>query len=704
MAAATEGISRTTGIDRLASGMTLAGGIMVGLGAKAIQTASQFQQMQMSLQRLTGSNKMFEDLKKYTFSTPYTTSIWADQARMLLGFGVAADQVIPTLKTLGDAVTGVYGVDPTKLSQLTYAYAEMAKGFANARHVKMFQTAGASPYDSIHKYLGLDENQIANIGKLHIPGKYVNAAIMKGIMDDPGKQDAQIKFMDTMAGQMSNLSDSWQQMMAGAGTGALEPIGKAINFLADGVKRLSDPSTSKSLGYMILFGGPAMLAAGPLVRAISLWKQMEGAKKLATIASNTERNAELSKLPVLQTETTAVETATSRWSALGDTLLGVATKAGTLYAAYAALQGVKDVYDVTKPGGADSLSFDAEFNTLRKDRKGAMLDFLKDPTGNIGIGLADIFQGKGTAKGSFDQMITSANAIVERSKDQKAAADFHRLLPSLRQTFQNWGQTPWSTVEDQVGRIHEVVNEARNYNPADSGLAAQQKAAEAANAATLAQYNAHRGDYLKTKTPKPSAAEDPLAQADAAEDRSETMMKIAGLRYKRTGAKADHDAYNAARKETLGLIDQEIAGLERHAAAIEHVAGKSKEWLTTEKKVQSLMEKHEELESDKLDKDKRSKLDKTEAQILGGGGLSEDEILKRAGIGRAFFAGMTKGKLPHNPLTDALKQVAKRPLIVNVKIGDRTWLQLKKEIVDDALEQQIRLMSTSGQNTLFGSH
>ena len=696
MARATEGVNQTAGLERIASGLTMAGAVAVGVGALMIKTASQFQQMQMSLKNSTGNDQLFQNLKSFTFNTPYTTSIWADQARMLHGFGVSAQDVIPVMKNLGDAVTGVFGVDPGRLAQLTYAYSEMNIGFANARHLKMFAVAGLNPYASVEKYLGVSENQAANIGKLHIPGKFVNAAIMQGEMDDPKKRDAMLKYMHSLKGEVSNLSDAWQIFMANAGTGALEPVSKGIHWLADEIKRLSDPGTSKSLGYMILFGGPAMLAAGPLVRAISLWKQMETAKKMASVASVMERNAELSKLPVLEEETGAVQTATMKWTALGNTLLGVATKAGVLYAAYAGIVGIKDLVDDKTATGLANNQFNAEFNNLRKDRKGALGDFIKDPLQNFATGIGDTFRGQGTARGQFDALTANANVIIQSSKDAKAIADFQRLLPALQNSFKYWQSTSLDTVQSQVGKVNEIVNETRNYNPADAAIAEQGNAANAARAATLAEYQKHKSEYLHATPGKPSAAGDPLARLGIDEDRAETLMKIAKIQGN-SGAEAKY------RVQAIGLIDKEISGLTRYAASIENVAGKKGAWLTAEKKILELMQHRAEFQEAEKNGDGRSKLDKVTAAILGAGGLGEDEILKRAGIGRGFFAGMSKGHLPKNPMKQAIEALAKRPLIVNFQIGDKVFGQVKKEIVDDALHALLRLSETSGKNALFGN-
>jgi len=701
MARATESVNRTAGLERIASGLTMAGAVAVGVGALMIKTASQFQQMQMSLKNLSGNDQLFQNLKRFTFNTPYTTSVWADQSRLLLGFGVAANDVIPVMKNLGDAVTGVFGVDPARLAQLTYAYAEMNIGFANARHLRMFAIAGLNPYASVQKYLGVSENQAANIGKLHIPGKFVNAAIMQGEMDDPKKRDAMLKYMHSLKGEVSNLSDAWQIFMANAGTGALEPVSKGIHWLADEIKRLSDPGTSKSLGYMILFGGPAMLAAGPLVRAISLWKQMETAKKMASAASVMERNAELSKLPVLREETSTLETATTKWGSFGAAISGVAGKlvtfaanAGKAYLAYAAFNTIKELSEMHDPAQHDREDFKTRYNTFQQNRLAAIGDELANPGRTFAYGLAG---GPGTGVKDFEKYQAEAFRLIKADRSQEGVAAFMRSKPEIDSLIKNWSKTSDAPIIKMAEHINTLVSNADTYKDSGSAeLDSQQAANKAKTAATLAEYQKHKAEYLHATPDKPSAAGDPLARLGIDEDRAETLMKIAKIQGN-SGAEAKY------RVQAIGLIDKEISGLTRYAASIEHVAGKKGAWLTAEKKILELMQHRAEFQEAEKNGDGRSKLDKVTAAILGAGGLGEDEILKRAGIGRGFFAGMSKGHLPKNPMKQAIEALAKRPLIVNFQIGDKVFGQVKKEIVDDALHALLRLSETSGKNALFGN-
>ena len=91
------------GMAALGAGASIAG--MVGLAAKVEQTTAQFKTLLGSVDAAKG---MIEDLQKFSATTPFQFDGLADSAKVLLAFGVSQEQVIPTMKALGDvaAATG----------------------------------------------------------------------------------------------------------------------------------------------------------------------------------------------------------------------------------------------------------------------------------------------------------------------------------------------------------------------------------------------------------------------------------------------------------------------------------------------------------------------------------------------------------------------------------------------------------------------
>ncbi|OWK35700.1 hypothetical protein [Fimbriiglobus ruber] len=91
----------------------------------AVEAAADAEKTSLAFEVMTGSAEKAGDvlgkLRKYTADSPLGTGPVLDTGKMLLAYGVAADQVAPTVKMLGDAATG----DAEKLKSIALAYGQV---------------------------------------------------------------------------------------------------------------------------------------------------------------------------------------------------------------------------------------------------------------------------------------------------------------------------------------------------------------------------------------------------------------------------------------------------------------------------------------------------------------------------------------------------------------------------------------------------
>ena len=97
-------INGSTGTFRLKKGLAemLKGGVIMDV-VNAEQAKVAFSTMLGSAE---AGKRMFADLQKFAASTPLQLTTLQDASRTLLAFGVQGEQVIPTLRMLGDAAGG----------------------------------------------------------------------------------------------------------------------------------------------------------------------------------------------------------------------------------------------------------------------------------------------------------------------------------------------------------------------------------------------------------------------------------------------------------------------------------------------------------------------------------------------------------------------------------------------------------------------
>lgn len=126
----------------------------VAFGGKALNSGLQSQARQTSFEVMAGKEsgtKLNNDLTKYAQDSIFGTEVYQN-AQTMLGFGIAAKQVMPTLKMLGDVSMG----DAQKLGSLTLAFSQVqAAGKLTGSDLLQFINAGFNPLQEISQKTGV---------------------------------------------------------------------------------------------------------------------------------------------------------------------------------------------------------------------------------------------------------------------------------------------------------------------------------------------------------------------------------------------------------------------------------------------------------------------------------------------------------------------------------------------------------------------
>ena len=173
--------------------------------------AGQFEQTQIAFQTMLGSaeeaNKLLGELSEFASRTPFTISGIRQNAKLLLGMGVAAEDMIPTLKALGDVSAGLNV--PMERIALNFGQVRV-QGKLTGRELRDFAIAGVPLVSELAKNLGIAEKEIAamvsrgEIGFKEVEEAFVSMTSAGGrfanLMDESSK---------TFPGQISNIQDSF---------------------------------------------------------------------------------------------------------------------------------------------------------------------------------------------------------------------------------------------------------------------------------------------------------------------------------------------------------------------------------------------------------------------------------------------------------------------------------------------------------------
>lgn len=194
-------------------------GVLLGVGTAlavvggfAVKSASDFQQNRVAFETFLGSaekaQKLLKQLSDFAASTPFELPQVVEGAKKLLAFGVSADQVTDTFRTLGNIAAGV-GTD--KLPGLINVFGQVkAAGRLMSQDLLQFTSAGVPVIDLLSQHFGVAKDKIKDMvesGKVKFEDLQASLELLGGKGGKWG--DLMAKQSLTFAGTMSNISDQF---------------------------------------------------------------------------------------------------------------------------------------------------------------------------------------------------------------------------------------------------------------------------------------------------------------------------------------------------------------------------------------------------------------------------------------------------------------------------------------------------------------
>jgi hypothetical protein len=148
-AASVASIAAKTAVATATFGAMQAGAMAVGTGFQhvkdSVNLAADLEQntlaFEVMLKSADGAKKILADIRQFAATTPFNTKELTQAAQMLVAYGTAADQVVPTIKMLGD-VSAAFG-KRLPVTDLTYLYGTLqAQGRAYTKDINQFTNRG----------------------------------------------------------------------------------------------------------------------------------------------------------------------------------------------------------------------------------------------------------------------------------------------------------------------------------------------------------------------------------------------------------------------------------------------------------------------------------------------------------------------------------------------------------------------------------
>ncbi len=270
--------------------LVLAGAI----GAKAIRFGVEEEMQKTSFNVLLGGEaageQFFKEVKEYAKNTPFRKLGVGDAAKTMLGFGIAQEKVMPTLKAIGD----IAGGNQERMKSLTLAYSQMSStGKLMGQDLNQMINAGFNPLDQISKTTGKSIGQLREeMSKGGITSSMVEQAFMQVTQEGGKFHNMALKMSRTLGGRASTVMDNFADKLLLV-YGAISPIAMMLLDLADytltavssGVEYLNQKFQEGHPIMMIIAGTLFTIATAMGIMKIATMAQA-GWSAVLTLANN----------------------------------------------------------------------------------------------------------------------------------------------------------------------------------------------------------------------------------------------------------------------------------------------------------------------------------------------------------------------------------------------------------------------------------
>lgn len=195
---------------------------------RAITLGAQYQDTLVGFEVMSGSrlqgHKLAEDITKLAVATPYQTEGLTEVARMMAGRGVSTENILPTLKALGDVTAGVGG-GQDKLWHMAKAYADvLVRGRLQGEEERQFANVGVGVAD-FAQVMGITTARFKEMMKEGKIGADIVTKAFNKMTSEGGRfYNLQLKLAEKARGQWNALQETFDVFLRDVGMEFLDGI------------------------------------------------------------------------------------------------------------------------------------------------------------------------------------------------------------------------------------------------------------------------------------------------------------------------------------------------------------------------------------------------------------------------------------------------------------------------------------------------
>lgn len=297
------GIGVGLGLDSLIQSMR-------SLAAEGLRLAGNWESSQISFRVMVGdaerATELLNDIQEFSASTPFQFNEIESAAKLLLGMGIAAENIVPTLRMLGDVSAGINA----PIGELAFAFGKVAStGRLMTESLNQFDERGVGLSKEIAASLGVAASEVRELAsKGELGFEHLTGAFERMTSEGGRFTNLTVELSQSMNGLNSTLQDTVEIGLRDFATGfvqgadavkvltaALAALGKATETGAlQSLGAFAGKNTGRGLATL-LFGqtaGQAIDFAGSLFESATASTQAVGGKEASgnETAKNTAKS------------------------------------------------------------------------------------------------------------------------------------------------------------------------------------------------------------------------------------------------------------------------------------------------------------------------------------------------------------------------------------------------------------------------------
>lgn len=192
---------------------------LIDFGKQVVNVRKEIEAYEISFRTLLGSqdkaDALFGSLREFAVKTPMQLGDLAKGAQTLLGFGIEADKIMPTLKQIGDISMG----NADKFNSLTLAFAQMSSsGKLMGQDLLQMINAGFNPLSIISQKTGKSIGGLKKEMEQGAISADMIADAFKTATSEGGMFYGMLeKQSEGLQGALSNLQGAWEETLNSIG-------------------------------------------------------------------------------------------------------------------------------------------------------------------------------------------------------------------------------------------------------------------------------------------------------------------------------------------------------------------------------------------------------------------------------------------------------------------------------------------------------